>query len=387
MLHERPVIDRRVHQALDADPPRIPVLLGGCGSGRTSILSRVADRLGAERSSYVDAERVASTPERLLASVVGDPMGAAGHRAAADRHESPRAAFDALLAHVEQPQHHNQARPTLLFDEFLELRMLASYPGLRGVLSEFVGAMVCSSNRFVLTSRYAARALRLLETFPADRFDVIHVPPLDSDEVYAALRWHGLIDDADDPARLAATVRALADGRPAWVQHLATALAAADAPVVADPATALTTQMAPGAPLASACRFTYELRLHRARGYGALKGILTVLADEEPLTLTGIARRLGRTPGSTRDYLAWLADVDLITAERKRYRYTDPILRLWVRLHCHAAPPDRFALAREVQDYVNRRLPPVTAAATDERDLDIALPIHPSAEYDLMEID
>lgn len=387
MLHERPAIDRRVHQALDADPPRIPVLLGGCGSGRTSILSRVADRLGTERSRYVDAERVASTPERLLASVVGDPRGAPAHRTAAVRHESPRAAFDALLAHVGQPRHHNQAQATLLFDEFLELRMLASYPGLRGVLSEFVGAMICSSNRFVLTSRYAARALRLLETFPADRFDVIHMPPLDSDEVHAALRWHGLMDDADDPARLAATVLALADGRPAWVQHLATALAAADAPVAADPASALTAQMAPGAPLASACRFSYELRLHRARGYGALKGILTVLADEEPLTLTGIARRLGRTPGSTRDYLAWLADVDLITAERKRYRYIDPMLRLWVRLHCHAAPPDRIALAREVQDYVIRRLPPVIPAAPGAEDLDIVPPASPSAEYDLIEID
>ena len=387
MLHERPAINRRVHQALDADPPRIPVLLGGCGSGRTSILSRVADRLGAERSRYVDAERVASTPERLLASVVGDAMGAAGRRAAAVRCESPRAAFDALLAHVGQPQHRSQGPPILLFDEFLELRMLASYPGLRGVLSEFMGAAVCSSNRFVLTSRYTARALRLLEIFPADRFEVIHVPPLDTEEVHAALHWHGLVDDGDDPTRLAATVQALAAGRPAWVQHLATALAAADAPVVADPASALTAQMAPGAPLASACRFTYELRLHRARGYGALKGILTVLADEEPLTLTGIARRLGRTPGSTRDYLAWLADVDLITAEGKRYRYIDPMLRLWVRLHCHAAPPDRIALAREVQDYFIRQLPPATAAATGEEDLDVTSPTHLPAEYDLMEID
>ena len=42
------------------------------------------------------------------------------------------------------------------------------------------------------------------------------------------------------------------------------------------------------------------LRLHKARGYGALKAILEILAEEEPLTLTEVAHRLHRTPGSTK---------------------------------------------------------------------------------------
>ena len=46
-----------------------------------------------------------------------------------------------------------------------------------------------------------------------------------------------------------------------------------------------------------ACGWCYELRLHRARGYGALKAILGILAEDEPLTLTEIAQRLQRTPG------------------------------------------------------------------------------------------
>ena len=41
---------------------------------------------------------------------------------------------------------------------------------------------------------------------------------------------------------------------------------------------------------------------------------LEVLAQEEPLTLTEIAQRLRRTPGSTKDYLSWLEDVDLIVS-------------------------------------------------------------------------
>ena len=87
------------------------------------------------------------------------------------------------------------------------------------------------------------------------------------------------------------------------------------------------------------CNFCYELRLHRARGYGALKAILDILADEEALTLTEISQRLQRTPGSTKDYLSWLEDVDLVHVRQKRYRFADPVLRLWVRLHCRTVPP------------------------------------------------
>ncbi len=81
-----------------------------------------------------------------------------------------------------------------------------------------------------------------------------------------------------------------------------------------DAVSALVALMAPGGRLARQCGFSYELRLHRARGYGALKAILEILADEEGLTLTEISQRLQRTPGSTKDYLSWLEDVDLVTS-------------------------------------------------------------------------
>ena len=131
----------------------------------------------------------------------------------------------------------------------------------------------------------------------------------------------------------------------------------------ADPVSALCALLAPGAPLSAACRYCYELRLHRARGYGALKAILDVLAEEEPLTLTEIALRLRRTPGSTKDYLSWLEDVDLITSRQKRYSFSDPLLRVWVRLHCRPMPPSDEDIAREVHGYVMGRLPHDRAGA------------------------
>jgi hypothetical protein len=112
--------------------------------------------------------------------------------------------------------------------------------------------------------------------------------------------------------------------------------------------------------------------LHRARGYGALKAILEILSDEEPLTLTEVAQRLHRTPGSTKDYLSWLEDVDLVVSRQKRYTFGDPLMRLWVRLHCRPIPPSVDEVAREVQNYAVARLPPVEpslamATATSDR--------------------
>ena len=81
--------------------------------------------------------------------------------------------------------------------------------------------------------------------------------------------------------------------------------------------------------------------------------------------MTEIARRLGRTPGSTRDYLSWLDDVDLITVRQKRYRLADPLLRLWVKVNCQPNPISDEQLAREVQNYAYDRFPRNEPATDD----------------------
>jgi hypothetical protein len=121
--------------------------------------------------------------------------------------------------------------------------------------------------------------------------------------------------------------------------------------------------MGPEGRLSKQCNFCYELRLHRARGYGALKAILEILAEEEDLTLTEISHRLQRTPGSTKDYLSWLEDVDLVRSRQKRYSFTDALLRVWVRLHCRATAPSEDDVAREIHRYALPRLPMQPPAA------------------------
>ena len=63
--------ERRLLTALESAPSRIPVVLGGCGSGRTMLLHRTRDRVGRSAAQYVDIERCATTPERFLQAVTG----------------------------------------------------------------------------------------------------------------------------------------------------------------------------------------------------------------------------------------------------------------------------------------------------------------------------
>jgi hypothetical protein len=331
-------------------------LLGGCGSGRTTLLHQLRDRIGRTAAQYVDVERSATTPERFLRAVTSTSPFPAGDGAPA----GARAAFDTTLAFFGKARAGGSEPATFLLDEFLELRTFESFPGLRRVLHDLAEGLSAAGNRFVLTSRYTARTLRLLRDRSA-RFEVIHMPPLTAEDTLdmiglagGSLSAQGGVHEAEYVAR---TVQTLADGRPAYVRAIADELVAMRQQGGSDAVSALAALLGSDGRLAKQCGFCYELRLHRARGYGALKAILEILAEEEGLTLTEISQRLQRTPGSTKDYLSWLEDVDLVTARQKRYSFTDPLLRVWVRLHCRAIAPTEDDLAREIHRYALPRLP------------------------------
>ena len=369
MIPERPALERRVLEALDgsntAAGPRIPVVLGGCGTGRSSLLLRLRDLMGRNAAQYVDVERIATTPERFLKSLRdASPFPVQVPGGGTSGEHAPRESFAAALAFLANARGSTAGPVTFLLDEFLELRTFESFPGLRTVLRDLVSTLGASSNRFVLTTRYSARTHRLLRDAPS-RFEIMAVGPLSAAEVRATLpaakerRSASFKDDEEDHARdeMARLIHALSDGRPIYARMIAEVNASLDPRGGSDPVSALCALLSPGGQLSAACRYSYELRLHRARGYGALKAILDVLAEEEPLTLTEIALRLRRTPGSTKDYLSWLEDVDLIGSRQKRYSFVDPMLRVWVRLHCRPTPPSDEDVAREVHAYVMARLP------------------------------
>src|SRR6187549_2417749 len=134
MTGSQPGFDRRVHGALDAAPSRIPVVLGGCGSGRTWLLQRLQERAGRGAAQYIDVERCATTPERFLQAVTeASPFPRhQGDRAPA----TAREAFDAVLTFFSTARGPGGEPCTFLLDEVLELRTFESFPGLRHVLRD-----------------------------------------------------------------------------------------------------------------------------------------------------------------------------------------------------------------------------------------------------------
>src|SRR5262249_30989134 len=265
------------------------------GSGRTERLRRVQRELGARASQYVDLERVSTTPERCLRAIVErSPFVLTDGARATATFWGARQAFDALLTFLMNAKHADGSPATSLLDEIPEVRRSESFPGLRAALPELARAIAHSRNRFIVSTRFASRARRWIDAAP-DRFELVPLTPLSAVEVREA------IADVPPPVadEFAPVVQALADGRPSYARALLDTMAALRRG--GDPISALAAALARGGELDSRCRFSYELRLHRARGYGALKAILDVLAEEEPLTLTQIAQRLGRTPGSTKD--------------------------------------------------------------------------------------
>ena len=359
MTTSRPALERRILAAVDATPSRVPVLLGDFRTGRTQLLGRLRERVGRTQCQYIDIERSTTTPERFLGAITADSPFRVPLRG---EPASARDAFDATLAFLDQARAGGGHEPaTFLLDEVLELRTFESFPGLRTALRELLKVLSSSANRFVLTTRYVSRAHRLLRDASA-RFEVIHMPPLSSAEVRDLMLsidgGQTILRDEAGSETLTRAVHALADGRVGYVQAIGEALSSmVDAQGVGDPISALTALLSPDGKLASLCAACYELRLQRARGYGALKAILEILAQEEPLTLTEVAHRLKRTPGSTKDYLSWLEDVDLIVSQRKRYSFSDPLLRLWVRLYCRPSSPSEEGVARQVRAYALGKLP------------------------------
>lgn len=340
--------------ALDGSAARLPIVVGGCGSGRTALLLHLRDLRGGRRAcQYVDLERIATTPERFCRALEEPSPFVIPGESAQEPPARPRDALERSLRFLTAARSPDGLPATFLLDEVLELRTFESFPGLRLVVHEALSALASSPNRFVLATRFSTRARRLVRAQP--QVEILTMLPLSPEMLREELAHGAATPDAEE---LAYDVHALSDGRPAYARALVTALHAMALRGVADPVSALVGLMEPGGELHARLRFSYELRLHRARGYGALKAILDVLAEHQPFSLTEIAQRLGRTPGSTKDYLTWLEDVDLLAVTRKRYSFSDPLLRIWVRLNNGSVPPTSADVAREVQQYALERLSP-----------------------------
>ncbi len=319
----------RVLEALGRELESTPLVLltAPRGGGKSQLLKRLFDRARArgKPSALAQLEPISGSPEILdseLARLAGGILG----RVAA----SGTPAFDSILRRLSQ----RRTDSILFLDDVTEIRTLSYYPGVEDPLGGFLTAIE-SGGRAVLTSRFSYWMARRFPELP-----VLPIPRVSSAELAEA--------GASEPELIASASAGIAVHALSLAESLERGVSFE---------TALFDELSPGGRLEAECRATLSELLHRARGYGACKTVLHVLGDEEGLKLSEVARRVDRTAGSTRDYLRWLEEVDLVDARDKRYYFVDPVLRLWTRIYGRGVPPGLEDLRREIEGYLEGLAP------------------------------
>jgi hypothetical protein len=331
---EVPRTDLVAALAAKAASPGPPLLVTGRpGAGKSWLLRVLRAHLSAEGLLPIalDLFGATSSPDRfVLAALAALPAGplaeslpAATRLRVLAESGRPREAeaVAALFELFSSLEGAGGRRIVLLLDEATEIRSLAYFRGLREVHESFLQALSKRRGGTVLFTSFPTLAHRLWPSMAATS-----VPPLSLDEL--AMASPSLGAAATDLQAL----HRLTGGTPRYVSLLWPRLLAG-----ASAEDAWTSEMEAGGLLDEAGHRTFETLLLRSRGYGMSKSVLGAVAREEGLNLTALVRRLGRTPGATRDYLQWLVDVDALRREGKRYYFVDPVLRAWVRLHAQGA--------------------------------------------------
>jgi hypothetical protein len=247
----------------------------------------------------------------------------------------------------------------LIFDEFQEIETLSNFQDSQNVIAFFRATMQTQSRTLYIL---AGSAITTMTELIADHRSPLFVhfsqmpitpfTPMDTAALAAKLL-------GDEPAGdVALAIHRLTGGHPFYVTALSERLRRLvemeeqilDTDAV-QRAFIIEALSSPGR-IYSFCRYVYDLSLQKARGYGSLKATLQVLATEEGLTSSQMARELRVTPGSARDYLKWLRDVDLVVERERAYFFQDPVMRYWVAHATRGVEVSLTATAENLADLI-----------------------------------
>lgn len=225
----------------------------------------------------------------------------------------------------------------LIFDEFQEIRALANFPNSRNAIALFRAEIQSQSGILYILAGSAVSVLIGLLSDPQSplfaQFSRLPVGPFTRDETGALVRK--LTSNLAGPD-LWPVIHNLTGGHPFYItalcRRLLNLVEVMGKPVDADTVKQafVSETLAPFGRIYDFCRYVYDLSLQKAVGYGSLKAVLQMLATEEGLTASQVARRLRVTAASASDYLRWLREVDLIIERSRGYYFRDPVLRFWV---------------------------------------------------------
>ena len=365
--------------------PRHLALFGLRRIGKTLLMLEHATRLlekspqGPVRPVYVNFEELVTSPELFSRRYVGlvtfwaltqgrgeiedflTPTAllsgpAAGLRTVAQTMGAMESARDDPATQVtvamdfpEKLAEELDCRLLLLLDEFTELGVLSNYPSVRRPLHLFRAAMQRHGRLGYVIAASAISAMgKLVQDGRSPlflQFEPVEISRFPPDATLAlAERVMGSTPAPGVGRRL----HQLSGGHPFYIHVVADRLAnleCAPADIGVDDVSrvfVLETLSRTGR-IYNYCRYLYDVSLQRARGYGILKAILQVMAEEEELTLSELARRIHKKAPTTRGYLRALQEVDLVVESEGQYSYRDPVLRYWAAYATRGIEVDSFA--------------------------------------------
>jgi AAA+ ATPase superfamily predicted ATPase len=228
-------------------------------------------------------------------------------------------------------------KPCIIFlDEFPELATLGSFPGIGDPLKHFRATLQKHTRvAYVITGSAVSAIEHIVRDHESSlflQFRALELRPFTPEDTQALVeKLAGWMSPAAHAA-----IHTYTFGHPFYITALADRvrqLAAGDSDAITadlvSQAFVLETLENRGQ-IYGYCRYLYDISLQKARGYGALKALLQILAIEDGLTLSEIAARMRRQAPATREYLRRLMEVDLLIEREGRYVYADPVFRYWV---------------------------------------------------------
>lgn len=364
------------HRSLINGPVEHVALFGLRRIGKTLLLKEFMRQLGAsaseEKSVFLDFSVICSSPENFTLGFIGsicywvleaeqsapepflnpDTLGAAVLKAG---NEKLYEEIQPILQELQRARPDRQAllrqafrfprqaaiilnkKLVLICDEFQEIRTLENYPNSQNVVALLRAELQSQSAVQYILAGSAISVLSGLLSNPDSplfaQFTRIAVEPFDREstrDLADKLLSESLETD------LYPLLHSLTGGHPFYITavarrvgYLLDVVQRSPSPDVIKQAFLVET-LSPGGRIYDFCQYVYDLSLQKAKGYGALKSVLQILAQEEGLSASEVARQLRVTSGSSSDYLRWLCEVDLVVEKDHAYYFRDPVLRFWV---------------------------------------------------------
>jgi predicted transcriptional regulator len=250
-------------------------------------------------------------------------------------------------------------RPLMYFlDEFPELLTLGSFPGVGDPLKHFRAALQRQTRvAYVITGSAVSATEHIVQDHQSPlflQFRALELHPFTPEDTQALTEK--LVGRLSPAAQ--AAIHTYTFGHPFYVtalagrvRELAAGATEAIAPELVSQAFVLEALENRGQ-IYGYCRYLYDISLQKARGYGVLKALLQILATEDGLALSEVARRVRRQASAARDYLRRLMEVDLLVERQGRYFYADPVFRYWVAQTTKGVATDGFPRQEELKALV-----------------------------------